>query len=209
MLTFRDITLADRDLVMPMVQAFYHTDAVDHPVDQAILDRSFLAAADHAEPLLRGVLLFQDDQPAGYIYLTQCYSAEVGGRCVFIEEIFLLEPYRGMGLGHQIMALATGAQTEKLKYGHRGANHPVRDVAAGRVFITSQNHGYVVKSDTVSPEVAEISHINVNDGTVEGLRYKNGHVFTVQFHPEAAPGPRDTGYLFDEFVEKMEAKRHA
>ena len=112
-------------------------------------------------------------------------------------------------LGHQIMALATGAQTEKLKYGHRGANHPVRDVAAGRVFITSQNHGYVVKSDTVSPEVAAISHINVNDGTVEGLRYKNGHVFTVQFHPEAAPGPRDTGYLFDEFVEKMEAKRHA
>ena len=104
MLTFRDITLADRELVMPMVQAFYQTDAVDHPVDQAILDRSFLAAADHAEPLLRGVLLFQDDQPVGYIYLTQCYSAEVGGRCVFIEEIFLLEPYRGMGLGHQIMA---------------------------------------------------------------------------------------------------------
>ncbi len=104
MLTFRDITLADRELVMPMVQAFYQTDAVDHPVDQAILDRSFLAAADHAEPLLRGVLLFQDDQPVGYIYLTQCYSAEVGGRCVFIEEIFLLEPYRGLGLGHQIMA---------------------------------------------------------------------------------------------------------
>ena len=85
MLTFRDITLADRELVMPMVQAFYQTDAVDHPVDQAILDRSFLAAADHAEPLLRGVLLFQDKEPVGYIYLTQCYSAEVGGRCVFIE----------------------------------------------------------------------------------------------------------------------------
>ena len=104
MLTFRDITLADRDLVMPMVQAFYQTDAVDHPVDQAILDRSFLAAADHAEPLLRGVLLFEGEEPVGYLYLTQCYSAEVGGRCVFIEEIFLLEPYRGLGLGHQIMA---------------------------------------------------------------------------------------------------------
>lgn len=104
MLTFRDITLADRELVMPMVQAFYQTDAVDHPVDQAILDRSFLAAADHAEPLLRGVLLFQDDQPVGYIYLTQCYSAEVGGRCVFIEEIFLAAPFRGQGLGREIMA---------------------------------------------------------------------------------------------------------
>lgn len=104
MLTFRDITLADRELVMPMVQAFYQTDAVDHPVDQAILDRSFLAAADHAEPLLRGVLLFQDKEPVGYIYLTQCYSAEVGGRCVFIEEIFLAAPFRGQGLGREIMA---------------------------------------------------------------------------------------------------------
>ena len=104
MLTFRDITLADRDLVMPMVKAFYHSDAVDHPVDQAILDRSFLAAADHAEPLLRGVLLFEGEEPVGYIYLTQCYSAEVGGRCVFIEEIFLAAPFRGQGLGREIMA---------------------------------------------------------------------------------------------------------
>ena len=103
MLTFRDITLADRELVMPMVQAFYQTDAVDHPVDQAILDRSFLAAADHAEPLLRGVLLFQDKEPVGYIYLTQCYSAEVGGRCVFLEEIYLRPEFRGRGLGIEIL----------------------------------------------------------------------------------------------------------
>ena len=112
-------------------------------------------------------------------------------------------------LGHQLMALATGATTEKLKYGHRGANHPVRDIDEGRVYITSQNHGYVVKAESVNPEIATVSHINVNDGTVEGLKYKNGRIFTVQFHPEASPGPRDTGYLFDRFIEKMEAKKHA
>ena len=104
MLTFRDMTLQDRDIVLPMVDEFYHSDAVDHPAEPAVLERSFLAAADHAEPLLRGVLIYDGQEPAGYLYVTQCYSAEVGGRCVFFAEIFLLEPYRGMGLGHQIMA---------------------------------------------------------------------------------------------------------
>ena len=116
-------------------------------------------------------------------------------------------PIFAVCLGHQLMALATGATTEKLKYGHRGGNHPVRDMAEGRVYITSQNHGYVVKADSVSPDVAEISHVNVNDGTVEGLRYRNGRVFTVQFHPEASPGPKDTGYLFDRFIENMKGAR--
>ena len=108
-----------------------------------------------------------------------------------------------------IFVQTVGATTEKLKYGHRGANHPVRDIDEGRVYITSQNHGYVVKAESVNPEIATVSHINVNDGTVEGLKYKNGRIFTVQFHPEASPGPRDTGYLFDRFIEKMEAKKHA
>ena len=116
-------------------------------------------------------------------------------------------PIFAVCLGHQLMALATGCTTEKLKYGHRGGNHPVRDTATGRVYITAQNHGYVVKADSVDPNVAQISHVNVNDGTVEGLRYKNGRVYTVQFHPEASPGPRDTGYLFDQFVEKMHARK--
>ena len=116
-------------------------------------------------------------------------------------------PIFGICLGHQLMALATGATTEKLKYGHRGANHPVKDLALGRVYITSQNHGYVVSK--INPEAAEISHINVNDGTVEGLRYKNKNIFTVQFHPEACPGPQDTEYLFDEFIDMMEGKRDA
>ena len=104
MLTFRDIVLQDHDLVIPMVQDFYRSDAVDHPVDQAILDRSFLAAADHAEPLLRGVLLFEGEEPVGYLYLTQCYSAEVGGRCVFLEELYLKPEFRHQGFGSEIMA---------------------------------------------------------------------------------------------------------
>lgn len=108
-------------------------------------------------------------------------------------------PIFAICLGHQLMALATGARSEKMPFGHRGANHPVKDLAKGRCFITSQNHGYVVVKDSIDPEVAEISHVNVNDGTVEGLRYKHKRIFTVQFHPEASPGPTDTDYLFDEF----------
>ena len=108
MLAFRDLTPEDRDLVVPMVQAFYRSDAVDHPVDAAILERSFQDAASPAEPLLRGLLIQWEGKPAGYMYLTQCYSAEVGGRCVFLEEIFLKEEYRRRGLGAQVMAWLEG-----------------------------------------------------------------------------------------------------
>ena len=103
-------------------------------------------------------------------------------------------------LGHQLMALAQGFDTYKLKYGHRGINHPVKDLAENRVYITSQNHGFVVNADTVDPSVADISFVSMNDGSIEGLNYKNGKVFSVQFHPEASPGPLDTGYLFDKFI---------
>ena len=109
-------------------------------------------------------------------------------------------PILAICLGHQLMALATGAKTEKLKYGHRGANHPVKDLRTGNVYITSQNHGYYVTEDSINPEIAEVSHINLNDGTVEGLVYKNKRIFTVQFHPEACPGPEDTEYIFDDFI---------
>ena len=109
-------------------------------------------------------------------------------------------PVMGICLGHQLMALATGADTHKLRYGHRGINHPVKDLRADRVYITSQNHGYVVTDETLSPEICEISHINMNDGSIEGLRYLNKPVFTVQYHPEGAPGPWDNNYLFDEFL---------
>ena len=113
-------------------------------------------------------------------------------------------PIFAVCLGHQLMALATGAETRKMRFGHRGANHPVKDLDAGRVFITSQNHGYVVCAESVDPAVAQVSHVNVNEGSVEGLRYTNGNVYTVQFPPEASPGPKDTEHLFDRFVRRME-----
>ena len=116
-------------------------------------------------------------------------------------------PLFGVCLGHQLLALATGARTDRLAYGHRGGNHPVRDLEKGRVFITSQNHGYMVLSDSVDPAVAEVSHVNVNDGTCEGLRYKRPNCFTTQFHPEANAGPKDTEYLFNRFVASMGGDR--
>lgn len=103
-------------------------------------------------------------------------------------------------LGHQLMALATGADTYKLKYGHRGGNHPVKDLENGRVYISSQNHGYVVDTDKLDKNVAEPAFMNVNDGTNEGLKYVGKNIFTVQFHPEACPGPQDSSYLFDRFI---------
>jgi len=115
-------------------------------------------------------------------------------------------PILGICLGHQLMAIANGARTEKLKYGHRGANHPVKDLATDKVYITSQNHGYYVVDTSINPEIAEVSHINLNDGTVEGIRYKNKNIFTVQFHPEACPGPEDTAYIFDEFIDMVNDK---
>ena len=116
-------------------------------------------------------------------------------------------PIFAICLGHQLMALATGADTYKMKYGHRGGNHPVKDLATGRVYISSQNHGYVVDMDKLDPKVATPAFINVNDGTNEGLNYTGKKIFTVQFHPEACGGPKDTAYLFDEFIELMEGKK--
>ena len=112
-------------------------------------------------------------------------------------------PIFAICLGHQLMALATGGTTYKLKYGHRGGNHPVKVLQTGRVYISSQNHGYVVDEDKIDPNVAVPAFKNVNDGTNEGLAYVGKNIFTVQFHPEACPGPQDSGYLFDRFLEMM------
>ena len=116
-------------------------------------------------------------------------------------------PIFAICLGHQLMALATGADTKKMKYGHRGGNHPVKDLETGRVYISSQNHGYVVDTDTLDKNVAVPAFENVNDKTNEGLKYIGKNIFTVQFHPEACPGPQDSGYLFDRFMKMMEGDK--
>ena len=125
-----------------------------------------------------------------------------------IEEIKKLYdtdiPIFAICLGHQLMALATGANTYKLRYGHRGGNHPVKDLESGRTYISSQNHGYAVDESTLDKNICVPAFVNVNDGTNEGLRYINKKIFTVQYHPEACPGPRDSSYLFDKFIKMME-----
>lgn len=118
-------------------------------------------------------------------------------------------PIFAICLGHQLMALAAGADTYKLKYGHRGGNHPVKDLTSNRVYISSQNHGYVVDTDKLDQRIAVPAFINVNDGTNEGLTYTGKNIFTVQFHPEACPGPQDTGFLFDRFITMMEENKDA
>jgi len=129
----------------------------------------------------------------------ECVSVIEEVRKLYHTEI----PIFAICLGHQLMALATGADTYKMKYGHRGGNHPVKDLQTGKVYISSQNHGYVVDTDRLDPKVAVPAFINVNDGTNEGLAYTGKNIFTVQFHPEACPGPQDSGYLFDRFIESI------
>ena len=112
-------------------------------------------------------------------------------------------PIFGICLGHQLLALARGAATSKLKYGHRGGNHPVKNLETGRVYITSQNHGYAVNAANL-PDYAKMSFVNVNDETCEGIKYCDIPAFSVQFHPEACGGPKDTNFLFDDFIKLME-----
>ena len=115
-------------------------------------------------------------------------------------------PIFGICLGHQVLARAWGARSFKLKFGHRGANHPVQERATGRVSITAQNHGYAIDPDRL-PSSVEVSHVHLNDGTCEGLRHKEHPIFTIQYHSEASPGPRDNAYLFDRFLELVEEGR--
>ena len=119
-------------------------------------------------------------------------------------------PMFGICLGHQLICLAYGARTYKLKFGHRGGNHPVRDLLNNKIEITSQNHSYAVDAKSVDGTGLEITHINILDNTVEGARCVQDKVFSVQYHPESAPGPQDSSHLFDEFVSFIrEVKRYA
>lgn len=158
----------------------------------------------HAEEIL-------DFQPDG-IFLTNGPGDPEEAEEAIRETAALLRdadvPIFGICMGHQILALAAGGKTYKLKYGHRGGNHGVYDKETKRSYITSQNHGYAVKMESIMLNGMEVTHLNLNDGTVEGMEHRDLPVFSVQFHPEASPGPNDSAYLFDKFVDLMKRGEH-
>jgi len=163
---------------------------------RVIVYPAFTLAEDVLSTEPDGVLLSNGPgDPAALPYVVE-FARRVIGRV----------PVFGICLGHQVIAQALGGKTFKLKFGHHGGNHPVKDLRTGWVAITTQNHGFSVDIDTLSQEI-EITHLNLNDYTLEGMVHKELPLFSVQFHPEARPGPHDTTYLFDRFIEMVEEYR--
>jgi carbamoyl-phosphate synthase small subunit len=152
-------------------------------------------AATKAETILKGApdLIFLTNGPGDPADLEPIIDE--------LKKLIGVKPVVGICLGHQLLALAMGGETEKLKFGHRGCNHPVKDLRTNRITITSQNHGYTVSK---LPDDVELTHVSLNDGSVEGMRHKTLPVFSVQFHPEASPGPVESSYLFDDFIKYAE-----
>jgi carbamoyl-phosphate synthase small subunit len=133
--------------------------------------------------------------------------AAVTETVALLREIAGRYPTLGICLGHQLLALAFGARAYKLKFGHRGANQPVRNLLTGRVEITSQNHGFCIEPESLQGNDCEVTHVHLNDGTLAGFRHRTLPIFAVQYHPEASPGPHDSAYLFDCFIEMMRSRR--
>jgi carbamoyl-phosphate synthase small subunit len=157
-----------------------------------------LPASSRAESVLSfhpdGILLSNGPgDPEGVPYAIETVRQLIGKKPIF-----------GICLGHQLLGLALGGRTFKLKFGHRGANQPVKDLKTGKVMITSQNHGFCVDPDSLDPSEVELTQINLNDQTLEGMSHKRFPIFSVQYHPEASPGPHDTQDLFGEFIKMME-----
>lgn len=164
---------------------------------EVIVMPAYVEAKDILKANPSGVLLSNGPgDPAAVKYLVEATRALLGKIPLF-----------GICLGHQILGLALGGRTYKLKFGHHGSNHPVKDLRSGKIMITSQNHGFCVDRDSLNTREVEITHINLNDSTLEGMRHLKFPAFSVQFHPEASPGPHDSEYLFHEFTELM--KRYA
>lgn len=191
-----------------------HVVLVDLGMKQSILDALLaLGCRVTVVPFDTSFAQIKALQPDGLVFSNGPGDPEhLLAYCAEWRKAVELFPTLGICLGHQVLALMYGGKTEKLAYGHRGSNHPVKDLKTGKVYMTSQNHGYVVKEESLDPRQLVVSYRNVNDGSVEGLSHVSLPVFSVQYHPEAHPGPGDTTHIFHQFLQSMRvvgAKRYA